>query len=339
MFDELVAATEDARDNTELVAIVLSGAGRSFCAGLDFTVHKTLAGEGAAGQRPFADPNDPNSTGQRLPGRGQRIVRALRDSPVPVIAAMHGHAIGGGLQLALGADIRIVTAETLLGCAEIDFGMTVDMGGSQLLPRLIGADRTLDLLVSGRRISGVEAVSWGLATRISDDPISEAFELARGSLNATGRRSLRRSAWCGSLKPPPWKRVCERNYQSCRATSASPHRCALCNSTARAEPDPITLLYRARAACASESNSRPTMICWISATPCATSKKTASRYRRSTTMSRVKPYAPQTCSAAVAASRAARLAVKRAAAASPAIGSPRSNWAAHAITKASAASV
>lgn len=180
MFDELAAAAEGARDNSELAAVVVSGAGRSFCAGLDFAAHKTFAGEGEAGRRPFADPNDPHSTGQRRPGRGQRIVRALRDCPVPVIAAIHGHAIGGGLQLALGADIRLVTADILLGCAEIDFGMTVDMGGSQLLPRLIGPDRTLDLLVSGRRITGAQAVTWGLATRVSDDPVAEAFELARG---------------------------------------------------------------------------------------------------------------------------------------------------------------
>lgn len=180
MFNELVETAEAARDNAELAVIVLSGAGRSFCAGLDFSEHQTFAGEGAEGERPFADPADPNSTGRRQPGRGQRIVRAFRTTPVPVIAAMHGHAIGGGLQLALGADIRIVTADMMLACAEIDFGMTVDMGGSQLLPRLIGADRTLDLLLSGRRITGAQAVSWGLATRVSDDPVSEALELAQG---------------------------------------------------------------------------------------------------------------------------------------------------------------
>jgi enoyl-CoA hydratase/carnithine racemase len=178
MFDELVAVAEAARDNTDLAAIVLSGAGRSFCAGLDFAVHQSFAGEGAAGQRPYADPSDPTSTG-RTPGRGQRIVRAFRDARVPVIAAVHGHAIGAGLQISLGADIRIVTADVQLGCAEIDFGMTVDMGASQLLPRLIGADRTMDLLLSGRKITGAEAMRWGLATRVSDDPLTEALDLAR----------------------------------------------------------------------------------------------------------------------------------------------------------------
>jgi enoyl-CoA hydratase/carnithine racemase len=178
MFNELVAAAEAARDNTALAAIVISGVGKSFCAGLDFAVHQTFAGEGAAGQRPYADPDDPASTG-RTPGRGQRIVRAFRDAPAPVIAALQGHAIGGGLQIVLGADIRIVTAEVQLGCAEIDFGMTVDMGASQLLPRLIGTDRTMDLLLSGRRITGVEAAQWGLATQVSADPLTDALNLAR----------------------------------------------------------------------------------------------------------------------------------------------------------------
>lgn len=80
MFDELVAVSESAGNNADLTAIVLSGVGKSFCAGLDFAVHQTFAGEGAAGQRPFADPKDPHSKG-RKPGRGQRIVRALRAAP------------------------------------------------------------------------------------------------------------------------------------------------------------------------------------------------------------------------------------------------------------------
>lgn len=204
MFNELVAVAEAARGNPDLAAIVISGAGKSFCAGLDFSVHQTFAGEGAAGQRPYADPGDPISTGRR-PGRGQRIVRAFREARVPVIAAIHGHAIGAGLQITLGADIRIVTPDVQLGCAEIDFGMTVDMGASQLLPRLIGADRTMDLLLSGRKITGAEAVQWGLATRVSDDPIGAALELARSILQrshhaVTETKRLVRLAETASVK-------------------------------------------------------------------------------------------------------------------------------------------
>lgn len=178
MFEELGEAAEAARDDPDLAAVVLTGAGASFCAGLDFSVHRTLAREGAAGERPYADPSDPSSNGLRRPGRGQRIVRALRDCPAPVIVAIQGHAIGGGLQLALGADIRIAAPEAVLASAEIEFGMTVDMGGSALLPRLIGHDRTMDLLLTGKRITGRQAEQWGLVTRLHDEPIAEATAIA-----------------------------------------------------------------------------------------------------------------------------------------------------------------
>lgn len=189
MFDTLVGVAETAQKNADLKAIVISGAGKSFCAGLDFSTHRAVAKEGANGQRPYADPNDPDSTGLRQPGRGQRIVKALRDSPVPVIAVIHGHAIGGGLQIALGADIRIVTADAVLAFAEIEFGLTVDMGGSQLLPRLIGSDRALKLLTTARRISGALAYEWGLVTAVSDDPHTAASKLA-GSIASRGRPAI-----------------------------------------------------------------------------------------------------------------------------------------------------
>jgi len=178
MFDELSAVAEEARADTTLGAVVVSGAGRSFCAGLDFETHRAVADEGAAGERPYADPNDPTSRGRRVPGRGQRIVRALRNNPVPVIAALHGHAIGGGLQIALGADIRIATDDVVLCAAEIEFGMTLDMGGTQLLPRLIGSDQALALITTGVRVSGVQASALGLVTRLSEEPVVAALALA-----------------------------------------------------------------------------------------------------------------------------------------------------------------
>jgi enoyl-CoA hydratase/carnithine racemase len=178
MFEQLVAEAESLRDDEDVTAVVLSGRGASFCAGLDFSVHADFAAEADAGQRPFADPDNPSSDGKRRPGRGQRVVRALRDAPAVVIAAIHGHAIGGGLQLALGADIRLVTPDARLGLAEINFGLTADMGATQLLPRLVGSDRALELLTTGVLISGEEAAAWGLATRVCGDPRAEAVELA-----------------------------------------------------------------------------------------------------------------------------------------------------------------
>ena len=180
MFVALDETSARVRDDEDLAAIVLSGAGRSFSAGLDFSMHASFADEGSSGLRPYADPDDPAATGQRRPGRGQRIVSAFRDAHAPVIAALHGHVIGGAMQIALGADIRVVAPDARLGLREIDFGMTVDMGASQLLPRLIGTDRALDLLLTGRLLSGEEAVAWGLATRVSDDPLADALATARG---------------------------------------------------------------------------------------------------------------------------------------------------------------
>ena len=178
MFVDLAEAAEAARDDTSIAAVVLSGAGSSFCAGLDFDVHRTLVSEGIAGQRPYSDPADSTATGVRKPGRGQRIVRALRDCPVPVIVVIHGHAIGGGLQLALAGDIRVAAPDAILASAEIEFGMTLDMGGNALLPRLVGHERALELILAAKRVTGRQAAAMGLVTSLSDDPFNAAMTLA-----------------------------------------------------------------------------------------------------------------------------------------------------------------
>jgi enoyl-CoA hydratase/carnithine racemase len=120
---------------------------------------------------------DPESSG-RAPGRGQAIVRTLLALPVPVIAAIQGPAVGGGLQIALGADLRFVRADAKLALREITFGITPDMGGTQLLPRMIGYERALDLIVTGRFVSGQEAVEIGLASRVCEDPKADALAFA-----------------------------------------------------------------------------------------------------------------------------------------------------------------
>ena len=96
-------------------------------------------------------------------------------SPCRSIAAVHGVALGGGLQLALGADIRVVAPDARLGLLEVRWGIVPDMGGTQLFPRLIGADRAKDLIFTGRTVSGEEAERIGLATRLSDDPRADAL--------------------------------------------------------------------------------------------------------------------------------------------------------------------
>ena len=135
-----IADTAAALAETPAVrAVVLSGEGRSFCAGLDLTAFSAMA----AGERwrPLDDPSgDPTTTGADGRSLGQRAVLAWYDLPVPVIAAVRGHALGGGLQLALGADIRLAASDAVFSVFEINWGLTPDMAGTQLLPRLFGPD-------------------------------------------------------------------------------------------------------------------------------------------------------------------------------------------------------
>jgi enoyl-CoA hydratase/carnithine racemase len=98
--------------------------------------------------------------------------------PVPVVAAVHGPCLGGGLQIALGADLRIVSPDARLSVLEVRWGLTPDMTASVTLPRLVGLDVAKELTWTGRTVSGQEAVALGLATRLADDPRAAALELA-----------------------------------------------------------------------------------------------------------------------------------------------------------------
>jgi enoyl-CoA hydratase/carnithine racemase len=178
LFERLVTATEALHRDPSVRVVIITGEGRAFCAGLDLATFRTFAAEAEAGERPFGTPGEAGS-GRRQPGRGQRVVRALRTMPVPVIAAINGAAIGGGCQLVLGADIRLVAPDAKLAVRETDYGITPDMGGTQILPRLVGSDHALELIATGRIVSGTEAVSIGLATKVCDEPLPDAWVLAR----------------------------------------------------------------------------------------------------------------------------------------------------------------
>ena len=100
---------------------------------------------------------------------------------MPVIAAVHGNALGGGLHVALGADIRIVSADAKLGFVEISWGLVPDMSASQSLRRIVSDDRAKLLVLSGERFSGQQAVEWGLATETAEDPLDRARPPDRGA--------------------------------------------------------------------------------------------------------------------------------------------------------------
>jgi enoyl-CoA hydratase/carnithine racemase len=173
MFAGLVTAGERLRSEPGVRAVVLSGAGPDFCAGLDFGWFRAMRD----GERLSAQVDLPPGHG---PARaaGQRAAYVWAEIPVPVIAAVTGNALGGGLQIALGADIRIVAPDARMSVLEIRWGLVPDMTGTQLLPELVGRDVAKELTFTGRVVDGTEAVALGLATRVDPDPRRAALELA-----------------------------------------------------------------------------------------------------------------------------------------------------------------
>jgi len=176
MFTALVAASEELKSRPEVRAVVLSGKGRSFCAGLDFASFQAMAGpsddKGQDVSEVVAKQNG------RITHLGQQSVWGWQELAVPVICAIQGHALGGGFQLALGADIRLVHPDTKLSALEMRWGLIPDMCAAELLPRLVGADVASELYFTARMISGAEAVELGVCTRLSDNPHDSAMELA-----------------------------------------------------------------------------------------------------------------------------------------------------------------
>ncbi len=192
MFVALVDTGDALAADRSVRAVVLSGEGRSFCAGLDFSNFQAMAGDRDAA-RAAGDDIDPAAKARvaklfadvpareagRITNLAQQAVHTWSELPVPVIAAVHGHALGGGIQLALGADIRIASPDATLSVLEIRWGLVPDMTGIPQLVRLVGLDVAKELVWSGRMVSGPEAAALGLVTRVADDPYREALELAR----------------------------------------------------------------------------------------------------------------------------------------------------------------
>lgn len=179
MFSGLIEMGERLKTEKGVRAIVLSGEGKAFCAGLDMgNFGKMASGERSGGQ---------SSTGESLltpkrtaggSNRAQHAVMVWREQPVPVIAAVHGVAFGGGFQLALAADLRFVTADTRMAVMEIKWGLVPDMAGMVLMKGLVRDDVARELTYTGRIFQGEEAARLGIATRVCDDPRAEALVLA-----------------------------------------------------------------------------------------------------------------------------------------------------------------
>ena len=176
MFSALVETGERLKSERGVRAVVLSGEGRAFCAGLD------MGNFGRMAEGPRAAPAGGEDFAKRTHGvanRAQYAVWVWRDIPVPVIAAVHGVAFGGGFQLALGADMRFVAPDTRMAVLEIKWGLVPDMAGTMLMRHLAREDVVRELTYTGRIFSGEEALTMGFATRVCADPHAEALAVAR----------------------------------------------------------------------------------------------------------------------------------------------------------------
>ena len=179
MFSALIETGERLKAEKGVRAIVLSGEGRAFCAGLDMgNFGKMASGERSGGQ---SSSGESLLTPKRTAGgsnRAQHAVMVWREQAVPVIAAVHGVAFGGGFQLALAADLRFVTADTRMAVMEIKWGLVPDMAGMVLMKGLVRDDVARELTYTGRIFEGEEAQRLGIATRVCADPRADALALA-----------------------------------------------------------------------------------------------------------------------------------------------------------------
>jgi enoyl-CoA hydratase/carnithine racemase len=203
MFEALVSTSERLSREKGLRAVVISGEGRAFCAGLDMgnfsRMEKDTSVTTGGGQRDL---------GARTHGKAnaaQQAVWGWRQLPVPVIAAVHGVAFGGGFQLALGADMRFVAPDTRMSIMEIKWGLVPDMAGTPILARLVRDDILRDLTYTGRVFTAQEALSYGLATRICDDPRAEALAAAKeiAAKNPDAIRAAKRMIEDLAIDPGP----------------------------------------------------------------------------------------------------------------------------------------
>jgi enoyl-CoA hydratase/carnithine racemase len=190
MFSALIETGDRLKGEAGVRAVVLSGEGRAFCAGLDMGSFAAMA----SGER-NRDTSAALLTPKRTEGgsnRAQHACMVWREIPVPVIAAVHGVAFGGGFQLALGADLRFVAADVKLAVLEIKWGLIPDMAGMVLMRGLVRDDVARELTYTGRIFGGEEAVAMGLATRVCADPRADALAREIAAKNPDAIRAGKR---------------------------------------------------------------------------------------------------------------------------------------------------
>ncbi len=193
MFEGLIGAAERLSAEPGVRAVVLHGEGPSFCSGLDIASVMS-AGQGLDGLLARLQ--------ERVPNWFQRAAYGWLELPMPVITAVHGACFGGGLQIALAADLRISAPDARLSVMEVRWGLIPDMSITRTLPRLVGIDIAKELTYTCRVISGTEAHALGVVTHVEQDPLTAAQALAREIAGRSpdavrGAKRLYDQAWTG----------------------------------------------------------------------------------------------------------------------------------------------
>ncbi|MCZ4256934.1 crotonase/enoyl-CoA hydratase family protein [Sulfitobacter sp. G21635-S1] len=171
MIDAVIAAGNEVAAS-EARCVVLSGEGKAFCAGIDISGLSGMIGK---------DPADllmPRSHGNGTTNQWQEVAMVWSRMEIPVIAAIHGVCFGAGMQLALGADIRIAAPDATFAVMEMKWGIVPDMGGMVLLPKLVRSDVLRRLTYTAEPIGTAQAERWGLVTEVAEDPLAAATALA-----------------------------------------------------------------------------------------------------------------------------------------------------------------
>src|SRR3954447_26261540 len=231
MFEGIVEAAAEVGDTSGVRAVVLHGEGPSFCSGLDVASFMGSEANGGGGFNVLGD-----RSGDRNANLAQRVATDWLDLPVPVIAAIHGACFGGGLQIALGADIRIAAPDARLSVMEGRWGLVPDMGITQTLTRLVPIDVAKELTFTARRVSGEDAREIGLVTRVADDPLAAAQELAaeiagRSPDAVRAAKRLYEEAW-----PAPAEHALELETELQTGLIGSPNQLEAVMSGMKGEP-------------------------------------------------------------------------------------------------------
>jgi enoyl-CoA hydratase/carnithine racemase len=176
MFEGIIEAGDKLAAMQGLRCVVLSGEGKAFCAGLDMASFAAMKAQGGDGNSVV---RDLTKRTHGIANRPQQCAWQWRALPVPVIAAVHGVAFGGGFQIMLGADMRYATADTRFSVMEIKWGLVPDLAGTQLMKHLAREDVVRELTYTGRIFDGTEAEKIGFVTKVVADPRAAALEIAK----------------------------------------------------------------------------------------------------------------------------------------------------------------